>query len=56
MPSVRRGERQFGPPYRPGCKGMDTDTVENFNSGDIYEIYFWRDSHRKEIDLRKTIF
>jgi predicted AAA+ superfamily ATPase len=23
----------------------------NYNSGDIYDIYFWRDNHRKEIDL-----
>ena len=23
----------------------------NFNSGDIFDLYFWRDNHRKEIDL-----
>jgi predicted AAA+ superfamily ATPase len=24
---------------------------ENFNAGDIFNIYFWRDNHRKEIDV-----
>ncbi len=24
---------------------------ESYNSGEIYDIYFWRDNHRKEIDL-----
>jgi len=24
---------------------------ENYNLGEIYQIYFWRDNHRKEIDL-----
>lgn len=24
---------------------------ENLNAGDIYNMYFWRDNHRKEIDL-----
>jgi len=24
---------------------------ENFNRGEIFELYFWRDNHQKEIDL-----
>ncbi len=23
----------------------------SYNSGDSYELYFWRDNHRKEVDL-----
>jgi predicted AAA+ superfamily ATPase len=30
---------------------VDEILKENLNSGDIYDMYFWRDNHRKEIDL-----